>query len=161
MNTINEDNKNNVAQNADEKKNEGNNGSDNNAGSGETKPNENKENAGSTGANNVGTGNNEELREKVEKLELKDYLRDKAPQLAGSYEEIHGIRKANPSMKMEDVIALHMGRTIISSAGQGGGNTVVNKPINIMGAPEKNYKEMSDEELFAQAQKEMQDAGLM
>ena len=160
MNTINEDNKNNVAQNADDKKNEGNNGSENNAGSGETKPNENKENAGSTGANNVGSGN-EELREKVEKLELKDYLRDKAPQLAGSYEEIHGIRKANPSMKMEDVIALHMGRTIISSARQGGGNTVVNKPINIMGAPEKNYKEMSDEELFAQAQKEMQDAGLM
>lgn len=157
MNTINEENKNAVP-NVDP--NAGNGGGQPNADPKEPKPNEDKPNAEPTGANNGGSGN-EELREKVEKLELKDYLRDKAPQLAGSYEEIHGIRKANPSMKMEDVIALHMGRTIISSAGQGGGNTVVNKPINIMGAPEKNYKEMSDEELFAQAQKEMQDAGLM
>ena len=92
-------------------------------------------------------------KEKVDKLELKDYLRDKAPQLVPDFEKIHELKKANAAMELNDVIALHLGRSIIES--QGGQNTVINKPINISSAPEVNYDKMSDDELFAQARKEL------
>lgn len=101
-----------------------------------------------------------QLNDKVEDLTFRNDLALKVPHLAEHSEEILKIRKENPSMSFENVVAQWLGQNIIKSAGGNANISLNSTPIAIPGGGQSDdLSKKSDEELFEIVQRDRRDKG--